>query len=145
MNLLEGKSLYHSVQICQLSKMVRLIGMKADPLRHQNNETIFIPIGAGLMWDYNTDDLDLTLISFMVLCTILLAVLLKVCVRMISSMFAPCSFQANFMKWLTHYVPESGVLLLVGLIVSHVAWGLDEANMVLGGGHFSFIHQHHIE
>ena len=81
MNLLEGKSLYHSVQICQLSKMVRLIGMKADPLRHQNNETIFIPIGAGLMWDYNTDDLDLTLISFMVLCTILLAVLLKVCVR----------------------------------------------------------------
>ena len=38
------------------------------------------------------------------------------------------------MKWLTHYVPESGVLLLVGLIVSHVAWGLDEANMALGGG-----------
>ena len=82
--------MYHSVQICQLSKMVRLIGMKADPLRHQNNETIFIPIGAGLMWDYNTDDLDLTLISFMVLCTILLAVLLKVYIHvfeMISSMF----------------------------------------------------------
>lgn len=49
------------------------------------------------------------------------------------------------MKWLTFFIPESGLLLLVGLLVSHVAWGIDEALMFLDHTTFSIINQHHIE
>ena len=49
------------------------------------------------------------------------------------------------MQWLTFFVPESGLLLLVGLIVSHVAWGLDEILMNLNATQFSFIKEQHIK
>ena len=49
------------------------------------------------------------------------------------------------MQWLTFFVPESGLLLLVGLIVSHVAWGLDEILMNLNAIQFYIVKEHHIK
>ena len=49
------------------------------------------------------------------------------------------------MKWLTFFVPESGLLLLVGLIVSHVAWGVDEMAQYLEYSNSSVIEQYHFE
>jgi len=49
------------------------------------------------------------------------------------------------MKWLTFFIPESRLLLLVGPLVSHVAWGIDEALMYLDHTTFSIINQNHID
>ena len=49
------------------------------------------------------------------------------------------------MKWLTFFVPESGLLLLVGLIVSHVAWGVDEVFMYVNDTRSAYLTSYHIE
>ena len=49
------------------------------------------------------------------------------------------------MQWLTFFVPESGLLLLVGLIVSHVAWGVDEVFMYVNDTRNSYLSSYHIE
>ena len=48
------------------------------PTFSSNNKTIYTPIGAGLMINFNPDDFEFTFISLLVLATIFLAVLLKV-------------------------------------------------------------------
>ena len=59
--------------------MVHLVEMVSDPPTFSsNNRTIYTPIGAGLMINFNPDDFEFTFISLLVLATIFLAVLLKV-------------------------------------------------------------------
>ena len=53
--------------------------MVSDPPNFSsNNKTIYTPIGAGLMINFNPDDFEFTFIALLVLATIFLAVLLKV-------------------------------------------------------------------
>ena len=59
--------------------MVHLVEMVSDPPNFSsNNKTIYTPIGAGLMINFNPDDFEFTFIALLVLATIFLAVLLKV-------------------------------------------------------------------
>jgi len=110
--------------------MTHLVEMVSDPATHPfNNKSIYTPIGAGLMIDFDPDGFEFTFITLLVLATIFLAVILK----------------ANCLNWLTFFVPESGLLLLVGLVVSHVAWGLDEFLMSQGHYKVSLIEQYHID
>ena len=59
--------------------MVHLVEMVSDPGTYSyNNKSIYTPIGAGLMIDFNPDNFEFTFIALLVLATIFLAVLLKV-------------------------------------------------------------------
>ena len=59
--------------------MVHLVEMVSDPATHSsNNKSIYTPVGAGLMIDFNPDNFQFTFIALIVLATIFLAVLLKV-------------------------------------------------------------------
>ncbi len=59
--------------------MVHLVEMVSDPGTYSyNNKSIYTPIGAGLMIDFNPDNFQFTFIALIVLATIFLAVLLKV-------------------------------------------------------------------
>ena len=59
--------------------MVHLVEMVSDPPTFStNNESIYTPIGARLMVNFNPDDFEFTFIALLVLATIFLAVLLKV-------------------------------------------------------------------
>ena len=68
--------------------MVHLVEMVSDPPTFSsNNRTIYTPIGAGLMINFNPDDFEFTFISLLVLATIFLAVLLKVFIDVIFPSF----------------------------------------------------------
>ena len=128
--------------------MVHLVEMVPDPATFsRNNKTKYQPVGAGLLVDFNLEDAEYTFIAFMVLVTIFLAVLLKV--GFPNNFSEHSNFyktsQAQCMKWLTFFVPESGLLLLVGLIVSHVAWGVDEVFMYVNDTRNSYLTSYHIE
>ena len=58
--------------------MVHLVEMVPNSATHSNNVSIYTPIGAELMIDFNIDGFEFTFISLLVLATIFLAVLLKV-------------------------------------------------------------------
>ena len=58
--------------------MVHLVEMVSDPATFSNNQSIYTPIGARLMIDFNNEDFEYTFIALIVLATIFLAVLLKV-------------------------------------------------------------------
>ena len=155
MNQFHDKSLLQkyvlrSVQIHLLSReelnpsleMVHFIELISNPATHSNNDSIYTPIGAGLMVDFTADDFEITFIALLVLSTIFLAVLLKV-FKDNFYIVTSLTSQAQCMKWLTFFVPESGLLLLVGLLVSHVAWGVD--SIVLALDNLSFLERYHIK
>ena len=55
--------------------MVHLVEMVSDPGTYSyNNKSIYTPIGAGLMIDFNPDNFQFTFIALIVLATIFLAV-----------------------------------------------------------------------
>ena len=58
--------------------MVHFIELVSNPATHSNNDSIYTPIGAGLMVDFTADGFNVTFIALLVLATIFLAVLFKV-------------------------------------------------------------------
>lgn len=45
----------------------------------------------------------------------------------------------------TSHIPESGILLLVGFVVSLAIWALDEVLMSIHGTDFSVVEEYHVK
>ena len=109
-----------------------------DPVTH-TNDSAYVDVGVAMLIDFSYDGFEYTLIALLVLFTIILASLLKVGQGVATMMQAKC------LADVTSHIPESGILLLVGFILSLATWALDEVLKSIHGTDFSIVDEFHVK